>query len=131
MGNFAYLYTGLSPKEEETGADQINDSNNAMHEDLSRLFSVINNPNYNNSMQVPVEWYSDTTTVGGGEASSNGGHSNSVITDDNLSLEMQQIASMFRVDSSSTQQQRQQQQQHVRSTSTPGSCDLDNLPGIC
>ncbi|KAL5804097.1 hypothetical protein ACOSQ3_030897 [Xanthoceras sorbifolium] len=121
-----HLSPGLRPKEEEIGADQINDSNNAMHEDLSRLFSVINNPNYNNSMQVPVEWYSDTTPAGGGEASSNGGHSNSVITDDNLSLEMQQIASMFRVDSSSTQQQ-----QHVRSTSTPGSCSLDNLPGIC
>lgn len=71
-----------------------------MHEDISKLLNVIP------SMQVP-EWYTDN-----GEASN---CQSSVVTDDNLGLELQQLASIFRVDS----------------TAAPGSCSYDNLPGIC
>lgn len=71
-----------------------------MHEDISKLLNVIP------SMQVP-EWYNDS-----GEASN---CQSSVVTDDNLGLELQQLASIL----------------HVDSTTAPGSCSYDNLPGIC
>lgn len=87
------MSSGMKPKEETGG--QIN-----MHEDISKLLNVIP------SMQVP-EWYTDN-----GEASN---CQSSVVTDDNLGLELQQLASIFRVDS----------------TTAPGSCSYDNLPGIC
>ncbi|KDO62745.1 hypothetical protein CISIN_1g046419mg [Citrus sinensis] len=83
-----------SKPKEETGG-QIN-----MHEDISKLLNVIP------SMQVP-EWYNDS-----GEASN---CQSSVVTDDNLGLELQQLASIL----------------HVDSTTAPGSCSYDNLPGIC
>lgn len=84
-------------------------SNSTMQEDLSKIFNVINP-----SMQVPTEWYNNNDTGEGSNGPS------SVVTDDNISLEMQQIASMLRVDSSTGG--------HVK---IPGSCSIDNLPGIC
>ncbi|KAK2639728.1 hypothetical protein Ddye_027523 [Dipteronia dyeriana] len=108
----------LKPKEETAEAvDQINNNNNTMQEDLSKIFNSINNP----SMQLPAEWYNDTGTGSAEEASN--GHSSVVTTDDNnmISLDqMHQIASMFRVDDSSSQEL-----DHHHLTNPGG------LPGIC
>ncbi|KAF5730543.1 transcription factor MYB86-like [Tripterygium wilfordii] len=90
---------GLKQKEEP--ATQIN----SIHEDLSKLLNVIPS-----SVQVP-QWCSD-----GGE-NSNG--QSSVVTADNMELEMQQIASLFPITSTAD---------HVGNS---GSCSWDNLPGIC
>ncbi|ESR65631.1 hypothetical protein CICLE_v10010620mg [Citrus x clementina] len=59
------------------------------------------------SFSFVPEWYNDS-----GEASN---CQSSVVTDDNLGLELQQLASIL----------------HVDSTTAPGSCSYDNLPGIC
>ncbi|KAJ0046136.1 hypothetical protein Pint_04109 [Pistacia integerrima] len=97
--NSLNLSSGMKAKEENEPG-QMN-----THEDLSKFLNVIP------SMQVP-EWYNDC-----GEASN---CQSSVVTDDNIGLEMQQIASLFRGDSNTG---------HVRSNQ--GSCSFDNFPGIC
>ncbi|XP_010536665.1 PREDICTED: DNA-directed RNA polymerase II subunit RPB1-like [Tarenaya hassleriana] len=74
---------------------------NAMQEDITKL----------------LEWGSDS----GGEISN--GHS-SVVTDDNLVLDVHQFASLFPVDTSSASAN-----DHNKNSTTT-SCSWDNLPGI-
>ncbi|KAM7252465.1 hypothetical protein ACFE04_024348 [Oxalis oulophora] len=82
---------------------------NGMHEDLSKIFNGI--PTH--SQPTTDQWYSDS-----GEFSN---EQSSVITDENLGLEMQQhMASLF-TGSNSTETGR----------IPTGSCSWDNMPGIC
>ncbi|XWS11233.1 hypothetical protein CRYUN_Cryun38cG0066600 [Craigia yunnanensis] len=74
------------------------------HEDYSRLLNVIPS-----SMTIP-EWYNDSGEGSNGQSS--------VITDDNLGLEMHHIASLLPVDIAAD---------HGR---TPSSRSWDNFPGI-
>lgn len=92
--------TVLKPKEET--ADQMQ----ASHEDFSKLLNVIPS-----SMQVP-EWY-----TGDSREASNG--QSSVVTDDNLGIEMHHLASLCPIDTTSDH------------GTVPNSCSWDNLPGIC
>lgn len=92
--------TVLKPKEETT--DQMQSA----HEDLSKLLNVIPS-----SMQVP-EWY-----TGDSREASNG--QSSVVTDDNLGIEMHHLASLCPIDTTSDH------------GTVPNSCSWDNLPGIC
>ncbi|KAF5461113.1 hypothetical protein F2P56_020932 [Juglans regia] len=78
---------------------------NSMQEDLSKLFNVMPS-----NIQVP-DWYSDSGEISNGQSSG--------VTDDNIGIDMQHIASIFPVAASTD---------HSR---TPGSCTWDNLPGIC
>ncbi|XP_007020787.2 PREDICTED: myb-like protein A [Theobroma cacao] len=94
------LASVLKPREETQ--EQIN----TMHEDYSKLLNVVPS-----SMPIP-EWYSDSGEGSNGQSS--------VITDDNLGLEMHQIASLLPVDHIA--------HKHGRK---PSSRSWDNLPGIC
>ncbi|EOY12315.1 Transcription factor MYB811 [Theobroma cacao] len=92
--------TLLKPKEETQ--EQINTT----QEGYSKLLNVLLS-----SMPIP-EWYSDSGEGSNGQSS--------VITDDNLGLEMHQMASLLPVDHIAPE--------HGR---TPSSRSWDNLPGIC
>ncbi|EEF32460.1 conserved hypothetical protein [Ricinus communis] len=89
------MCSGFDPKFEV--ADQLNE----MPEDLSKILN-----NLPSTMQP--ELYSDSADISNGPSS--------VVTDDNIGFEMQQIASLF------------PPADHGR---TLGSCSWDNLPGIC
>lgn len=90
----------MKPKEENEQGQM-----STMHEDLSKYLNEIP------STQVP-EWYNDSGEASNGQSP--------VVTDDNFGLDMQQIASLFRVDSNTGQVSDNQ-----------GSCPFDNLLGIC
>ncbi|XVF33977.1 hypothetical protein REPUB_Repub18cG0017400 [Reevesia pubescens] len=79
---------------------------NSRDEEYSRLLNVIPS-----SMPIP-EWYNDSGEGSNGQSS--------VITDDNLGLEMHHMASLFPVDIAPAE--------HGR---IPSSRSWDNLPGIC
>ena len=87
-------------KAKEETPEQINTT----QEDYSRLLNVTPS-----SMTIP-EWYNDSGEGSNGQSS--------VITDDNLGLEMHHIASLFPVDIAAD---------HGR---TPSSRSWDNFPGI-
>ncbi|XP_040985690.1 transcription factor MYB97 [Juglans microcarpa x Juglans regia] len=78
---------------------------NSMNEDLSKLFNGIPS-----NMQVP-DWYSDCGEISNGQSSG--------VTDDNIGIDMQHIASFFPLGATTD---------HSR---TPDACSWDNLPGIC
>ncbi|KAB1215186.1 Transcription factor GAMYB [Morella rubra] len=78
---------------------------NSMNEDLSKLFNAIPS-----NVQVP-DWYTDSGEISNGQSSG--------VTDDNIGIDMQHIASFFPLAGTTD---------HGR---TPGSCSWDNLPGIC
>ncbi|XVF03842.1 hypothetical protein REPUB_Repub05bG0027700 [Reevesia pubescens] len=89
-------------KAKEETPEQINSTT---HEDYSRLLNVI-------PASIPIpEWFNDTGEGSNGQSS--------VITDDNLGLEMHHIAPLLPVDIAAD---------HGR---TPSSRSWDNLPGIC
>lgn len=88
------LSSGLDQKIEVVG--QLN----SMPEDLSKVLNTL--------PPMHPELYNDSTDISNGPSS--------VVTDDNIGFDMQQIASLF------------PPAEHGRSL---GSCSWDNLPGIC
>ncbi|XP_021647856.2 transcription factor MYB120-like [Hevea brasiliensis] len=89
------LSSGLEPRVDVAG--QLN----AIHEDFSKVLNALPSP-------MQPELYSDSADISNGPSS--------VITDDNIGFEMQQIASLFPL---------------ADNGRTLGSCSWDNLPGIC
>ncbi|KAJ9153795.1 hypothetical protein P3X46_027197 [Hevea brasiliensis] len=89
------LSSGLEPEVDIAG--QLN----AMPEDFTKVLNILPSP-------MQPELYSDSADISN--------EPSSVLTDDNIGFEMQQIASLF------------PPADHGR---TLGSCSWDNLPGIC
>ncbi|KAF2285751.1 hypothetical protein GH714_007626 [Hevea brasiliensis] len=89
------LSSGLEPRVDVAG--QLN----AIPEDFSKVLNALPSP-------MQPELYSDSVDISNGPSS--------IITDDNIGFEMQQIASLFPL---------------ADNGRTLGSCSWDNLPGIC
>lgn len=99
--------TGFSSSSEglASAKDEIPEQINITHEDYSRQFNAIPS-----SMPI-LDWYNDSGEGSNGQSS--------VITDDNLGLEMHHIASLLPADITAD---------HGRTSS---SRSWDNFPGIC
>ncbi|XP_010276128.1 PREDICTED: myb-related protein B-like [Nelumbo nucifera] len=91
----------------KTKTEPINEINSVLDDDLSGLLDIIPS-----TMSVP-EWHSDSGEISNGQSSG--------LTDDDIGLEMQQLASSLSTASATT----------TDPDWTLGSCSWNNMPGIC